>query len=346
MEQRADMKKTVLGLSLGLGSWVLGIPAWAQAVLDTGLSAEILNQPVTTPFRRPGLLRESSRPVYVITRQQMREQGARTVQEALRYLPGILSDGTAGTQLGALSSQFLRGARTAQVLVLLDGRPLNDLGFFGGFDLSQITTDVVERIEVSPGGGSTLYGSDAVGGVINIVTVEPQPETETVVEAAVGSYGLNEQGIQSRGQGQELGWVLSYSSPAEQQRLSLYHPTARQVGQAGKLSGGVPQLAGQAHLAIGRRPSPNGKRPLPQQNLPRARQRRLSFSSMPSKPPTTCCWISGGCGLRRQDPCKLGSFWTISTTASAPRKARAPATSSCAIAGDPSSSMLGKPAKT
>jgi hypothetical protein len=76
MEQRADMKKTVLGLSLGLGSWVLGIPAWAQAVLDTGLSAEILNQTVTTPFRRPDLLRESSRPVYVITRQQMREQGS------------------------------------------------------------------------------------------------------------------------------------------------------------------------------------------------------------------------------------------------------------------------------
>jgi vitamin B12 transporter len=203
------MKVTVC-LSLGLGILSLGIPAWGQAILDTGLSAEILNQPVTTPFRRPGLLRESSRPVYVITRQQMRQQGARTVQEALRYLPGILSNGTAGTQLGALSSQFMRGARTAQVLVLLDGRPLNDLGFFGGFDLSQITTDVVERIEVSPGGGSTLYGSDAVGGVINIVTVEPQPETETVLEAAVGSYGLNEQGIQSRGQAQDLGWVLSY----------------------------------------------------------------------------------------------------------------------------------------
>lgn len=131
----------ILGLSLALGGLVLGIPAWAQPaasspsaqeVLETGVSAEILNQPVTTPFRRPGLLRDSSRPVYVITRQQIREQGARTVQEALRYLPGILSDGTAGTQLGALSSQFMRGGRTAQVLVLLDGRPINDLGFLAG----------------------------------------------------------------------------------------------------------------------------------------------------------------------------------------------------------------------
>jgi vitamin B12 transporter len=230
----------ILGLSLALGGFVLGIPAWAQPaasspsaqeVLETGVSAEILNQPVTTPFRRPGLLRDSSRPVYVVTRQQIREQGARTVQEALRYLPGILSDGTAGTQLGALSSQFMRGGRTAQVLVLLDGRPINDLGFFGGFDLSQITTDVVERIEISPGGGSTLYGSDAVGGVINIVTLEPKPGSETVLEAAIGSYGLNEQGIQNRGQAQDLGWVVSYR---RLQSNNDFPFEIRRLGKAGR----------------------------------------------------------------------------------------------------------------
>ncbi|MGQ9837619.1 MAG: TonB-dependent receptor plug domain-containing protein [Cyanobacteriota bacterium] len=211
------MVNKTISLSLGLGILGIGIPVLAQVsdpvpaeVLDTGISAEILNQPVTSPFRRPGLLRDSSRPVYVINRQQIREQGARTAQEALRYLPGILSDGTAGTQLGALSSQFMRGGRTAQVLVLLDGRPINDLGFLGGFDLSQISSDVIERIEVSPGGGSTLYGSDAIGGVINIVTVAPTAEPETLLEAAIGSYGLNEQGIQHRGQKEDIGWVISY----------------------------------------------------------------------------------------------------------------------------------------
>ncbi len=211
------MVNKTIGLSLGLGVLGIGIPVWAQVpnpapaeVLDTSISAEILNQPVTSPFRRPGLLRDSSRPVYVISRQQIREQGARTAQEALRYLPGILSDGTAGTQLGAVSSQFMRGGRTAQVLVLLDGRPINDLGFFGGFDLSQITSDGIERIEVSPGGGSTLYGSDAIGGVINIVTLAPTAEPETLLETAIGSYGFNEQGIQYRGQTEDIGWVISY----------------------------------------------------------------------------------------------------------------------------------------
>ncbi|MEN9252957.1 MAG: TonB-dependent receptor, partial [Thermostichales cyanobacterium BF3_bins_165] len=133
---------------------------------------------------------------------------ARTVQEALRYLPGILSDGTAGTQLGALSGQLMRGSASAQVLVLLDGRPLNDLAV-GGFDLSTLTTDTVERIEVSPGGGSTLYGSDAIGGVINIVTLGPDAN-QTLVAAGLGSYGFNEQGLLSRGRQGELGWVVSY----------------------------------------------------------------------------------------------------------------------------------------
>jgi hypothetical protein len=87
--------KQIMGLSLGLEGLTLGIPAWAQfgdplpsEVLDASISAEILNQPVTTPFGRPGLLRDSSRPVYVVTHQQIREQGARTAQEVSVYLPG------------------------------------------------------------------------------------------------------------------------------------------------------------------------------------------------------------------------------------------------------------------
>ncbi|MGG6293655.1 TonB-dependent receptor plug domain-containing protein [Leptolyngbya sp. AN02str] len=171
----------------------------------------ILNQPVYAPFRREATVEDSTRPVYVVTREQIEAQGARTVQEALRYLPGILIDGTAGGQLGALSSQFIRGGNSAQVLILLDGRPINDVGFFGGFDLSEFTTDNVERIELFPGGGSTLYGSDALGGVINIVTRSPSAEPEVTVRAAAGSFGLNEQAIQARGTTGDLGWALGYS---------------------------------------------------------------------------------------------------------------------------------------
>jgi vitamin B12 transporter len=175
------------------------------------VTGRILDQPVYSPFRREATVRESSRSVYVINRQQIEAQGSRTVQEALRYLPGILGDGTAGGQLGALSSQFIRGSNSAQVLILLDGRPINDVGFFGGFDLSNFTTDNVVQIELMPGGGSTLYGSDAIGGVINIITRSPSEAPEVSVRGAIGSFGLNEQAIQTRGRSGDFGWALGYS---------------------------------------------------------------------------------------------------------------------------------------
>ncbi|MEM8504639.1 MAG: Plug domain-containing protein, partial [Cyanobacteria bacterium P01_D01_bin.1] len=64
--------------------------------LRLNVTGEILDRPVYTPFRREGTVRESSQPVYVIDRDQIEAQGARTVDEALQYLPGVLSDGTAG----------------------------------------------------------------------------------------------------------------------------------------------------------------------------------------------------------------------------------------------------------
>lgn len=188
----------------------------------------ILNQPVFAPLRREATVKDSTRPVYVINREQIEAQGARTVQEALRYLPGILIDGTAGGQLGALSSQFVRGSNSAQVLILLNGRPINDVGFSGGFDLSNLTTDNIERIEFLPGGGSTLYGSDAIGGVINIITRAPSDQPEVTLRAAVGSFGLNEQAIQTRGRSGRIGWTLGYTRvdanndfPFEIERINL-----------------------------------------------------------------------------------------------------------------------------
>jgi vitamin B12 transporter len=177
------------------------------------VTEQILNQPVYSPFRREGTVRESSQPVYVIDREQIEAQGARTVDEALRYVPGVLNQGTTGGHLGALSGQFIRGGVSNQTLILLDGRPLNEVGASGAFDLSTLTTDAVQRIEVLPGGGSVLYGSNAIGGVINIITRSPLPEDgqETSVTAAVGSYGFNDQIIQLRGTAEGGSWVIGYN---------------------------------------------------------------------------------------------------------------------------------------
>ncbi|MEM1251096.1 MAG: TonB-dependent receptor [Cyanobacteria bacterium P01_H01_bin.21] len=218
-------------VALTLLSFLLAVPAWAgettnleqldplvqnpeiDDILRINVVERILDQPVYSPFRREGTVREATQPVYVINREQIEAQGARTVDEALLYLPGILSEGTAGGQLGAQSGQFMRGGGTAQTLILLDGRPINEIGAAGGFDLSNFTTDAVEQIEVLPGGGSVLYGSNAIGGVINIITRRPleEPGIETTASFDIGSFGYNNQVLQVRGNTGAIDWRLGYS---------------------------------------------------------------------------------------------------------------------------------------
>jgi len=171
----------------------------------------ILDRPVFGPFRQERPLRDSSRPVYVVPRQQIEAQGAATVDEALRYVPGILTEGTTGGQLGSQSSQFIRGGSSAQTLILLDGRPINDLGFDGGFDLAEFTTDFIDRIEVLPGGSSALYGSGGVGGTINIVTQQPTEEPEYSLRLGAGTFGYSQQVLRARGSAGDIGWVVGYN---------------------------------------------------------------------------------------------------------------------------------------
>ncbi len=171
----------------------------------------ILRQPVSTPGRGDATLQNSTRPTYVINREEMEQRGARTVREALRFLPGILGDGTVGSQVNSLSGQFIRGSNTGQVLILLDGRPVNNLGS-GGFDLSELTTDGIERIEVLPGGGSTLYGSDAIGGIINIITRRAgQKPFNARVSSSFGSYGYDDQTLQVDGTVDPVRYFFSYN---------------------------------------------------------------------------------------------------------------------------------------
>ncbi|MBC6430828.1 TonB-dependent receptor [Nostoc sp. HG1] len=186
---------------------------------------KLLNEPVFSPFRREGTVKDSTRPIYVITGEEMEAQGARTVREALKFLPGILPDGTVGTEPNALSGQFIRGSNTGQVLILLDGRPINNLGS-GGFDLSEFTTNNIERVEVLPGGGSTLYGSDAIGGVINIITRRPTKKITTTAKLNIGAYGLNQESIQNSGKTGNLGWVIGYNRTQSEYNYPFSIPEA------------------------------------------------------------------------------------------------------------------------
>ncbi|MEA5617672.1 TonB-dependent receptor [Cronbergia sp. UHCC 0137] len=200
-----------------------------EADIEINVIDKLLNEPVFSPFRQEGTVKDSTRPIYVITGEEMEAQGARTIREALKFLPGILGDGTVGTEVNALSGQFIRGSNTGQVLILLDGRPINNAGS-GGFDLSEFTTNNIQRVEVLPGGGSTLYGSDAIGGVINIITRRPTEKITTEAKVNLGAYGLNQQSIQNSGKKDDISWVIGYNRTQAENNYPFSIPEANFSG--------------------------------------------------------------------------------------------------------------------
>jgi vitamin B12 transporter len=200
----------------------IDLPCHAQTsnTADTDIDIEVfsfgerqLQKPIYAPFRQEGTLRDATRPAYVITQEEIKAQGARNAREALRLLPGILNDGTVGSEVNALSGQFMRGAATNRVSILLDGRAINNAAS-GGFDISEIPAEFIDRLEVLPGGGSTLYGSDAIGGIINIITAKPTTRQQRLTgraSLAAGDLGYNQQHLTLSGRQGSAGWLGSYT---------------------------------------------------------------------------------------------------------------------------------------
>ena len=109
----------------------------------------------------------------------------KTLPEILSHTPGINVQQYGG--LGQLSTVSIRGSSAEQVLVLLDGVRLNT-GQGGGVDFSTIPLDAVERIEVIRGGGTAVYGPDAIGGVVNIITAHPEGGWRGSAGVTYGSF--------------------------------------------------------------------------------------------------------------------------------------------------------------
>lgn len=134
--------------------------------------------------------------VEVITREEIEQKQATDVAELLRSVPGIIV-ARAGS-VGKQASLFMRGASSTQTLVLWNGIEIND-PYFSGFDWGRFPTDAVERIEVVRGPFSSLYGADAIGGVINIISREPADEIFGAVSLGQNDYGHFRAGFSSVG---------------------------------------------------------------------------------------------------------------------------------------------------
>ncbi|WP_312180769.1 TonB-dependent vitamin B12 receptor BtuB [Pantoea sp. CTOTU46764] len=124
-------------------------------------------------------------PTSVVTRGDIDRWQSKTLSDVMRRLPGV--DIAQNGGMGQSSSLFIRGTNSSHVLVLIDGIRLNQAGVSGSSDLSQIPLSLVQRIEYVRGARSAVYGSDAIGGVINIITGRDKPGT--TLTAGVGSNG-------------------------------------------------------------------------------------------------------------------------------------------------------------
>lgn len=124
--------------------------------------------------------------VTVINREELKKQNIQTVDDALKSLAGLFVKRTKGL-MDATPSVSMRGFKGDQyTLILLDGQPLND-AYTGGIEWGTLPVSNIERIEVVRGAASALYGGNAMGGVINIITRNPD---KLELEASAG-YGTN-----------------------------------------------------------------------------------------------------------------------------------------------------------
>lgn len=169
---------------LAVVSSVTAISGWAQDNTTTNDSDTL----VVSANRFPQPVSSVLAPTSVVTRNDIERWQAKSVVDVMRRLPGV--DIAQNGGLGQSSSVFIRGTESRHVLLLIDGVRLNQAGISGSSDLSQIPISLVQKIEFIRGSRSAVYGSDAIGGVINIITTREKEGSS--LSAGIGSHGYQE----------------------------------------------------------------------------------------------------------------------------------------------------------
>jgi len=209
--------------------------ASAQPAADSADTS--LDEVVVVANRAPVPLSTVGNSVTVLDEQDIAASQATIASDLLAQTPGIAVARTGG--VGEPTSVFIRGAESDQTVVVIDGVKMTDPSLpGGGFDFEDLLIGDISRIEILRGAQSTLYGSDAIGGVINIVTADPTRKSAGSVSLEGGSHGTGDGTASVGGVSDALMWRAAGSYygtsgiPCLDQYLGGRRDCASQIGNA------------------------------------------------------------------------------------------------------------------
>ncbi|HSD09790.1 MAG TPA: TonB-dependent receptor, partial [Candidatus Binatia bacterium] len=192
--------------------------ASAEADEEAKPVAEIeMDTLVVSATRSPGRVAETAPAITVVTGEELERKQVPTVADALREMPGLTVN-ESGSQ-GSVVSVLIRGADADQVLVLIDGVRVNSTTA-GAFDFAGLTPENIERIEVLRGWGGTLYGSEAVGGVIQIFTRQGSGPPRGSIQSSGGNASTDREVGEFSGQS----GIFAYSGSASHIHTDGFKP--------------------------------------------------------------------------------------------------------------------------
>ena len=202
---------------------LLGVTAVARAEEPTTI--------VITPTGNETAIEQAPGSVTLISEDEISRYSYRTLAEALENVPGIVI--VRSGPRGQITSLFARGTNSNQTLVMRDGMVLNDPSSpTGAYDFSNMSLNGVERIEIVRGPLSTLYGSSAIGAVVNIISKSGSLEPKQELTLAAGNDRTFESAITARGSANSFRYQLSLShQQSDGQTAVMQKPEYGNTGQ-------------------------------------------------------------------------------------------------------------------
>jgi vitamin B12 transporter len=192
-------------------------------------STKTLDEVVVTATKSPVKQSQTGKVIDVITQDQLQKSAAKSLGEILNQQPGIIING-ADNNLGTNQTVYLQGASSGNTLIMMDGVPLYDAsGITSEFDLNNFSLNNIEKIEILKGAQSTLYGSDAVAGVINIITKKGSGKPLSLnINHSMGSYHTYDDAVSISGSdGKGQNYFVSYNKIYSKGFSSAYDSTGK-----------------------------------------------------------------------------------------------------------------------